>query len=125
MTTVLDVRSYLESRNVQYEFDLVDEDDLPVTQAAIEALTLTLYDKLTLAIINTRQDQNVLNTNDVTIDSNGHVVWSVQALDNPLLDRTREQEQHIAEWRWEYDAGKNGNMQHSFIVHRLDGLDIP
>lgn len=125
MATVIDVRSYLESRNAQYEFDLVDEDGDPVTGAAIEALTLTFYDKLTKAIINTRQDQDVLNKANVTIDNAGHVVWSVQALDSPVLDRKREQEQHIGEWRWEYDAGKSGNMQHSFIVQRLDGLDIP
>lgn len=68
-------------------FILKDNDGVVVPLSAISSATLTYYDQQTYepnsspakGIINGRDGQNVLNTNDVDIDAtSGQVEWDVQ-----------------------------------------------
>lgn len=75
------------------------------TGAAIGAASLTTL-KLTLVsrdnqnkIVNSRDDQNILNANNVTVDSSGVMIWSVQVTD------TRGTGVHRAIFEWTYSAG--------------------
>jgi len=68
-----------------FEADLVDAEGDPVAAASLSTLTLTLFDVGTDTIINARNLQNVLNTNNVTIDANGHLTFRAGVLDNPFL----------------------------------------
>ena len=69
-----------------------------ISSANLSSLTLTLYDKCTGTIINSREDQDVLNTNNCTVDVNGLFTWNIQADDNQIISTTLdagEYEEHI------------------------------
>jgi hypothetical protein len=85
-----------EEQSALYEWDLVDELGAVVPVANLTSLKLTLYDVATDTIINDREDQDVLNTNDVTFDSSGHGMWSIQPADNAIQTDTVDVEKHVA-----------------------------
>ena len=66
--------------------------------ASISTATLTLYslDSSTLAVINSRDAQNVKNTNNVTISSSGLLTWAVQPNDTIIANTTLSIERHRA-----------------------------
>lgn len=67
--------------------------------ANIATAKLTLYNEANGAIINSRDAQNVLNQNNVTITSGGILTWDLQVNDNVIVDTTLEAgaiENHIA-----------------------------
>ena len=59
--------------------------------------------------INSRTNQNVLNANNVTVDEDGWVEWTMQAADNPIKSTTLtsgEYEDHLSK----------------FVITKTDGL---
>lgn len=77
-------------------FTVEDESGSPVALAAVTTFTLTLYDRDTRQIINSRQNQNVLNANNVTMHAtSGLVTWTVQPADMACVSE-RAQEIHVA-----------------------------
>ena len=84
------------------EGDIVDLEAVPVPAASLTSATLTFYDLCThvpgslTGIINGRSVQNVLNANQVTIDSSGHFIWSLQPADNSIVTLRRQVERHRA-----------------------------
>lgn len=94
---------------------------LPVT--SINTLKLTFYDVRTDAIINGRDDQDILNDNDVTVDVDGVLEWAVQPEDNPIFNtklRPGAREQHRALFVWTYNGGADvGIHQVDFLVEQI------
>lgn len=96
------------------EGDIVDQDGEAVPAASLTAATLTLYDYDTGAgggspapgIINDRDAQDILNANDVTIDSDGHFIWSVQPDDNVIVTLRRQVERHRAMFLFTWATGE-------------------
>ena len=87
-----------------YEWDLIDQNNRVVPLAMLETLTLTLYDKLTDDIINTREAQSILNVNDGTFNNSGHGSMTFGAADNVIVgDGVREI--HIALFEAVWDTG--------------------
>jgi len=95
-------------------FTLVDNAGVVVPLTDIAQATLTLFDLETYdpigsplrGIINTRDDQNVKNANDVTIHAtSGLVTWEMQGDDNPINIRRRQIERHRAEFRFVTTSG--------------------
>lgn len=85
---------------------LLDETNTPVASAALSALLLTLYEPTTLAIVNSRKAQNVLNANNVTVGAaDGKVTWAVQPADMAMITG-RPDEIHVAQFtaRWASNA---------------------
>lgn len=80
----------------QYSGKLIDEKQAPVPAATLTSLTLSLYDRITGTYINSRNLQNVLNANNVTVDTTGNIVWQIQPGDNIILDDSLLTETHIA-----------------------------
>ncbi len=80
----------------KYSAQLVDQNLAALDSTIVESITLTLYDTKTEDIINSRDAQDVLNTNQVTIDCDGTLVWDWTSLDMPLLSTTKDQELHTA-----------------------------
>ncbi len=84
---------------------LTDASGTVVPSASLTALTLTLYDLNTRSvasgygIINNRNLQNVLNANNVTVNAQGVVTFSMVVADNPCIG-TQPQERHRMVWRW-------------------------
>lgn len=58
-----------------------DENGTVIPAASLTTVTLTWYDTTDLSIINSRNAQNVLNANNVTIDANGVLTWEMQPND--------------------------------------------
>ena len=114
-----------------YEGDLVDVDGTtPIPLSAISTITLTLYNAdvrepspTTGNIINSRNQQNVKNANDVTIhNTSGHITWNMSGLDNPIIDETKSTEKHIALFEFTYTSGsvqKDGKHKVEIRVENL------
>lgn len=101
-----------EASNAQYTAYLKDETGVAVALTDISALTLTLRDKTTRAIINSRTAQNVLNTNNVTVHAtSGLVTWSIQAADVTAVNANQPYVEHIAEFNVTWDTTKKSKHQ--------------
>jgi hypothetical protein len=90
-------------------FTLKDNADVVVPLADIDTATLTLFDLDTYVpgaspaegIINSRDAQDVLSANNVTIHAtSGLVTWAMQADDNPIVTARRQVERHRAEFHF-------------------------
>lgn len=98
---------------------LLDETGAGVPASSLTTLKLTLYDKLTGTVINSRDQQDVLNTNDVTIDNSGNLVWTMKPADNVILDDTLNVETHVALFEATWSSSKAANMELEFQVRNL------
>ncbi len=101
-----------EEESGSYTATIVGNDGAtPLAAADLLTFTLTLYaikaDGID-QIINGRNQQNVLNANNVTVSAAGAVVWTIQPGDTTLVEALPF-ETHIAlfEWTWAQGAGKH------------------
>lgn len=94
-----------------YSGTLTQEDGVtPVPGASIDSIVVTLTDVVTGAVINSRNQQSLINVNGGTFDvtgTTGAFSWELSADDNPFLRSSpppleAEQEMHqaIIEWSW-------------------------
>lgn len=102
-----------------YTAVLVGNDGLtPIPAASLLTLTLTLYVTTTSGTDTLIRDhQNVLNTNNVTIDSSGNLAWSVQVADTTLVEDVPF-EPHVALFEWT-TASVSGNHEVVLLVRNL------
>lgn len=100
---------------------LKDDTDAVIPAADLTSLTLTLYLKSDASQkINSRNAQNILNANNVTVDSSGNLVWSMQAADNVIVDQSLEKEAHIALFEYSWNSGaKQDSDQIEIQVRRV------
>jgi len=109
-----------------YRFDLVDEVNATVDAAQVNELTLTYYDWVDGTIINGRENQNVLNANDVTLITPPDLPlvttleWVIQQADTVILHATMPWEIHVAIFRWSWAGmARHGAHQMAFGVRTL------
>lgn len=117
--------SVREKTTVKYTATIKDENGTAIPAASLSSLTLTLYNMGSTArdIINSRDAQNVLNVNNVTIDSNGIITWSMQPNDNAIIDANKKTERHRALFVFTWDAGaKKGTHLVDFDVENLEKI---
>jgi hypothetical protein len=100
----------------RYRASLVDETGVPVPAASLSSLTLTLYDQRTDTIINSRDAQDVLNVNGVTVDANGLLTWTVLPADNPIVTRGTAEETHVALFEWTFGSKRGSHEVHIVVV---------
>ena len=94
---------------------LLDTAGTAIPLANISSLTLTLTDARSGTIINSRNAQNVLNANNVTVTSTtGALQWLIQPADTTMYDSLYSVEDHVAKFTWTYETSKVG-----FHTHRL------
>jgi hypothetical protein len=108
-----------EETTGKYTAQLTDEDDNNIPLVSMSALTLTLYDFESGVIINLREDQDVLNANNVTVGSTGVLTWVLQPEDNPILDDNLDVEIHVALFQGVYSGGKQLKHETSIAVKNL------
>lgn len=111
-----------------YSFTLVDAEGIGLPSTEIEALTLTYYDVATRVILNDREEQDVLNTNDVTLATAGDppvttVTWTLQPSDTIIVDDNWPTEPHAALFRWTWDTGRR-HGPHS-VIFGIENLGRP
>lgn len=120
LTTVM-----LEGQSGIYSVNITDENDDGILVAQFFTLTLTYYDELSGVIINTRDGQNALNTNNVTLAAAGSplvttLTWLLQPADTVLVDARHELEWHVALFQWTWDSGtKHMAREVRFAVENL------
>ncbi len=100
---------------------LRDENSNGVGSGSLTALTLTLYVEGSPAIIiNSRNKQNVLNANGVTVDASGNLAWLMDPLDNSIMDSTKSIEPHVALFEWTWGGTKAGRFEILVSVKNLN-----
>lgn len=100
-----------EHSSARMAFTLRTQDGEPIVPADLVAMTLTLYNRNDGAIINGRDQQDVHEQNNVSVDEQGRLVWDMQPEDNVLLSRTSSTETHVALFMWEWPTGHHHHEQ--------------
>lgn len=97
-----------EGNSFVYTATMKDEDGNAIPLTSINSLTLTLFDAGSGDIINSRNAQDVLNANQVTVHAtSGLLTWNALPADNPIIDTRKAPgslEQHIALFRVSYSS---------------------
>lgn len=95
---------------------IVGNDEVtPIPASDLLTLTLTLYvikGDGSIAYVNSRNHQNVLNFSNVTVDVNGNMVWLVQAADTTLVEAVPI-ERHVALFEW---TTANAHGKHEIVL---------
>ena len=110
-----------EGTTPEYQVNLLDFDDVAIPDIDLDTLKLTLYDRTTETIINSRDEQDVLNTNDVTV-VDGVITWQIQPLDTAMHNSDREAEIRVALWEWTYSPSTETLLGKHETVMRLRNL---
>jgi len=105
-----------EKVTARYTADVQDHEENAIAGSSLTTLTLTLYDQSTGTIINSRNAQDVLNTNGVTVNSSGNLVWIIDPDDNAIVTSTSKVEKHIALFAWTWDSGNKAG-KHEVMLH--------
>lgn len=111
----------LELTSGQYTAVLTDEEGVAIDGTILTTMVLTLYNlDSDLTIINSRNDQDVLNTNGVTIDASGNLTWTISPADNAIVNSAAAAERHVAlfEYTWSLGA-KAGKHEVILVVKNL------
>ena len=109
-----------ERSSAKVTFTLKDENGSVVPGSSLTTFTLTLYPTTdSTTTINSRNDQNVLNVNGVTVDSQGVVIWLVDPADNAIIDTDLTVENHIALFEWTWGSGKAGRHEILMTIQNL------
>lgn len=109
-----------EATTALLALQLTDETDAPLTLGEIAAVTLTLYEKRSRAILNGRDEQDIKNTNGGIVDGDGSLGVTLSLDDNRLTSQSHLSEYHVAliEWTWE-GGDKAGSKEVTFRVVNL------
>lgn len=113
-----------ERSTARYVVTLKDETGVVIPLSALTTLTLTLYDVYTNTVINSRNDQNVKNTNNVVYTEAGVLTWTLQPTDNVIVTsdvRTNGYEDHIALFEYTWSSGsKAGKHELEIFVRQIN-----
>jgi hypothetical protein len=95
-----------ENGSARVAFVVRDETDASPT--TLTTLTLTLYNRTTGAILNSKDATSILNTGGGTYTydgATGTVEYQMTPADNALEDPSQRQEVHLALFQWTYGGG--------------------
>jgi hypothetical protein len=106
---------------IVYECQLIDENGAAVPASALSALTLTLVDTISGAVINSISQVNILNSGRGTVDGSGNLVVTLSPTDTALESASSAQEYRSAVIDFTYSGGKVGRHQVDFILANLAG----
>jgi hypothetical protein len=100
-----------------------DETDVVIPLDQIVTLTLTLYNQESRSIINLRENQNVLNLNNVTYHvTSGLLTWLLQPADTAIENIAKSIEVRVALFQWTFSGGgaKHGKHEIVFKIRNLE-----
>jgi len=98
--------------------------DTEVAKSSLLSLTLTLYDKDTQAVINSRDGQDILDANGSSVDSTCNVTIELNPADSVIVGSSAagRREKHVARLTWTWDDGdttRTGIDERWFWVEKL------
>ena len=99
-----------------YAFTMKDEAGAVIPAASLTSLTLTVYSLQSGAIVNSRNAQNVLNANNVSVSEGGVVTWIQQIADVTILNDALTEETHRCLFVFGWNSGGNPRS----YPHELD-----
>lgn len=103
-------------------FDVLDEEEKALPGGQIDFVKLTLYNEADAAIINARDETDLLGTL-ITVDVNGKGIWTLEPDDNPIVgtDPTPDQQVHVGhlDYQWDADVKKVGRVLIRLLVVNL------
>lgn len=116
-----------ENATFTYTATLLDDAGVAIPLSAIETLKLSLVNRLTGEVINSRDQQDVKNANDCTVHAtSGLLTWQVQQEDTTFqadLPLSRGYEDHIATFLLTYNSTKDAARE--FTIRVYDRTSIP
>lgn len=125
-------RTFLEGVGGIYLGNVKDERGKALAAADLTTLTLTLIDKSTAQVINSRNAVSVLNANGGTINASGEFEFLLTADDNVIVDTGLDdelEEEHIMRLRWTWIDSSlqthTGGKDISIWVKQLDTPVVP
>jgi hypothetical protein len=89
-----------EGTTPRYEATLLDPGGTPIPAIDMTTLTLTLYDSVTHAVVNSVQDVNILNAGRGTFDALGNLAITLTTGDTAILDDTKRSEKRVMLIEW-------------------------
>ena len=105
-----------------YKCQLLDETGAPVPASTLTALTLSIVDTATKAVVNGCNAANILNSGRGTVDASGNLAVTLAPADTTLLAAADLQEMRSLIIDWTYAAGaKVGRHQVDFVIVALSG----
>lgn len=114
-----------EQATAFFRATILDQNKLLLPASALQTLTLTLYRKGDpTAIVNLRDDQDVLNANGVDVyetlqtDPDGttyNLKWEISPDDNTILGTSAE-EKHVALFRYSWNAGQRADWREVILL---------
>ena len=100
-----------------------DELNAVIGSGDMTTLIGTLYEEVTEVVINSRDEQDMLNANGATLDGSGNFTLQLDPADNAILVDANEYEIHVLLLEWTYASGaKGGNAEVSVYVKNLAGV---
>jgi hypothetical protein len=116
-----------EKTSPVYSFQMTDSaDGTNIDEAALQALTLTYYNVADGTIINSRENQDIKDANQVDVSVAGLVTWGLTTADTIIVDVTTpigSFEKHRALFTWTYISSdtttKTGRDQIDILVRNL------
>lgn len=107
-----------EGSSRMYEATLKDYAGDPVPLAAVASITCTLRDLSSDQIVNSRNDQSVLNTNGGTLHASSGLFQMVFGPDDTVAIGSTRQQQRRATFKVVYSSGRE-NHEVIFTVYNL------
>lgn len=112
--------SLTEATSGRYTATIRDETETVLPVSLITVATLTLYAPTApITIINSRNAQDVLNANGVTIDEAGLLTWTITPADTAISDATLDTERHIALFHFAWGGDKGAYHEVVLVVRNL------
>lgn len=101
---------------------LLDHNGASIPGTLLDSLTLSLFvlgNETTY--VNNRNNQDVLNKNNVTVDSDGVLTWDIQVGDTAILG-VGARETHRALFKWTWETSKAGNAEFDLVITNVKNL---
>ena len=113
-----------EQESGQYTATITGNDGVTALPGGtLSTLTLTVYvvkQDGTEAIVNSRNQQSVLNANNGTVSAGGVFTWTIQPGDTTLIEPLLLQyERHYCLLEWSWPTGNQGKGEFILVVKNL------
>lgn len=118
---------YAAGSTPEYTALIVDAERRGIPASRLDALRLTIVNTLSGQVVNSCQDQNILNTNRGTVDEEGLVTVTLQRGDTSMDDVPGDSDVlRSLQFLWSYGGNRYiGLHQVDFQIIRLTDVAIP
>lgn len=114
-----------ERTTLVIEATLLDESGDPITAAQVDSIEMTLVETVSGSIVNSRQKQDVLNTNDCTLHAtSGLFTWAVRPEDTAIVDvaAVGEIERHLATFTVTWATTETQHWEYLLKIRNLHSV---